>query len=471
MTKSLEQLNCFVWGIPTLILILSVGLCLCFRTGFIQFRFLPRSFIRLIASFRSTNDSDSVTGFQALCTALAATVGTGNLVGVAGAIAIGGPGAVFWMWICAFLGMVIKYAEATLAVRFCIRSASGECFAGPMYMIQRGLGQKFSWLSNVYAALCVVAAFGVGNATQVNAVVESLEYTAAALGLVVPSGFALVLGFVLALLILILLLGGAKRIRMVVSGLVPFAAALYILLALGVLFIRVDQIPQALFDIVSGAFAPAAVTGGIIGSFFQTLRVGASRGVFTNEAGMGTAAIAHGTAQVDHPCEQGMMGIVEVFLDTIVICTLTALVILCSGVDVQYGADPGAALTLRAFSSVYGFWSDIFLCICLCCFAIATVIGWSFYGARCAQYLFGESAWKNFSYLQAIVSVVSVMLGTGVIWTLSEVFNGLMSIPNLIAIFILRSELVRLTQDYQYHYGTYAAIGGTNENFYQCKPV
>lgn len=472
MTKFLAQFNAIIWGIPALVLILSVGIVISVRTRFVQLRLFPRAMSRLFSAFgRRSGQQGNVSAFQALCTALAATVGTGNLVGVAGAIAIGGPGSVFWMWVCAFLGMAIKYAEATLAVRFREKAENGEFMGGPMYMIRQGFDGKYLWLASVYAFFCIFAAFGVGNATQINAVLGSVEYTVSSLGYPMGAGGLFILGIILAGMILLLLLGGTKRIGNVVVRLVPFASALYIMLSAGVLILRFERIPDAFTSIFTGAFSPEAVTGGVIGSMLQVVRVGASRGVFTNEAGMGTAGIAHGAADVPHPCEQGMMGIVEVFLDTIVICTLTALVILCSGVPVEYGADQGVVLTLHAFSSVYGSWSDILLSLSLCCFAVATIIGWSFYGARCAQFLFGASAWKYFAIVQALVSVVSILLGTGMIWTLSEIVNGLMSIPNLIALLFLSPELIRLTKDYQYQSGRVSAVGGTNENFHQCKPL
>jgi len=471
MNKFFAQIHNMIWGIPMLILILGVGFRISYGTKIVQFRFLPSAFRKLFSGSQKEGcGKNDASAYEALCTALAATVGTGNLAGVAGAISIGGPGAVFWMWICAFLGMVIKYAEATLAVRY-RQSIGDEYFSGPMYIIRHGLGKRFSWLAYLYAGLCVVAAFGVGNATQMNTVVSSINQLMSSFGVSLPSAALFAFGVILAGFVLLLLLGGATRIRRFVSGLVPFASGLYVLLALGILVLRFSQIPQAFASIFSGAFSPSAVTGGIVGSVFQVMRVGASRGIFTNEAGMGTAAIAHGVAKVAHPCEQGLMGIMEVFIDTVVICTLTALVILCSGVPVAYGIDQGVVLTLQAFTSVYGSWSQILLSICLCCFAFATIVGWSYYGGRCAQFLFGKFAWTWFSLVQAAVSLVSVFLGTGVIWTLSEIFNGLLSIPNLIALLILCPEVIRLTQDYRYQYGTKAAVGGTNENFYQCKPV
>lgn len=472
MTKILEYINGFVWGVPALLLILGVGIYLTLCTGAVQLTLFPRA-IRLFVSkfFDRHSKNEGISGYQALCTALAATVGTGNLAGVAGAIAIGGPGSVFWMWVCAFLGMVTKYAEATLAVRYRQMNADGELVGGPMYIIRRGLGSKWTWLAAAYCFFGVVAAFGVGNATQINAVIGGINSVLASIGVTASKGIDITLGLVLALMVGLMLSGGAKRIGTVAEKLVPFASIAYLLLGTGVLLLKASEVPSALCSIIYGAFSPRAVTGGVLGSAFQALRVGASRGVFTNEAGMGTASIAHAAAQVDHPAEQGLMGTVEVFLDTIVICTMTALVILCSGVSIPYGADEGVTLTANAFSAIYGQWVNIPIALALCCFAFATILGWGLYGARCAQYLFGETAWRTFVVFQSATVILGAILKTKTVWMLSETVNGLMTIPNLIAIAWLSPELVRLTREYKYRYGKRNAVGGTYENINQCKPL
>ena len=445
MTEFLKNANEIVWGFPALLLILGVGLYLTFRTRFAQFRLFPQALRRFFAAFRGGKSEDgAVSPFQALCTALAATVGTGNIAGVAGAIAIGGPGAVFWMWVCAFFGMIIKFAEATLAVRYRVRDENGELVGGPMYMIREGLGSKWGYLAGVYSFFGVVAAFGVGNATQVNAVISGINEAVTVFGGTPSRTGDLIMGILLAVLVAFMLLGGLRRIGAIAEKLVPFASAAYILLGLGVLISRSEALIPAFAAIFRGAFSPRAVTGGVVGSFFLTLRTGVSRGVFTNEAGMGTASIAHAAARVKHPAEQGLMGIMEVFLDTLVICTVTALVILCSGVPIPYGTDVGAVLTTQAFASVYGGWVSVFLAAALCCFAIATVLGWGLYGIRCAQYLFGAGVWKKFVLLQAVTVVAASLLNTGTVWLLSETVNGLMAIPNLIALTVLTPELCRL---------------------------
>ena len=456
MAEVLDKLYRLVWGVPALVLIIGVGLYLSFRTGFAQLRLFPaacRSFWHRITGKEPS--AEGVSSFQALCTALAATVGTGNLAGVAGALAIGGPGAVFWMWVCALLGMVLKLAEAALAVRYRVCS-QGETLGGPMYTISRGMGKGWNWLAGLYAFFGIVAAFGVGNATQINTVIVGIKDCVTAFGGSFSRGGELLMGLALGVTVLLLFLGGAKRIGAVAEKLVPFAAAVYLLVGLSVLILRMDRVGHAFGAILRGAFEPNAVTGGMVGSVMTTLRIGVSRGVFTNEAGMGTAGIAHGSANVRHPVEQGLMGIVEVFLDTIVICTMTALVILCSGVIVPYGTDAGVSLTADAFARVLGSWVKVFIAASLCLFAFATVLGWGLYGARCAQYLFGKKVWARFAVLQAVTVVLGALLNTAVVWQLAEIVNGLMAIPNLISLAVLAPELARLLNEYK----TGARAGG-----------
>lgn len=447
MTKFLENINAFVWGAPALVLILGVGLYLTVGTGFAQLTLLPRA-VKLFFLRLTRRDGEDGSSFRCLCTALAATVGTGNLAGVAGALCLGGPGAVFWMWVCALLGMTVKYAEATLAVRF-RETDTGEVRGGPMYIITRGLGVKWRPLAKCYCLMGVLASFGVGNAAQVNTVIAAIEAVLPRFGVTVTPGHTLLLGMILALAAWIALTGGAGRVGRLAERLIPFVSAGYLLLCALVLVFRFRQIPAAFAAIIQGAFSPRAVTGGLLGSAFQALLIGCSRGVFTNEAGMGTAAIAHGGAKVSHPVEQGLMGIVEVFLDTIVICTLTALVILVSGVTVPYGTDAGAALTEGAFCACLGSWAGIFLAAALCCFAFATVLGWGFYGGRCLEFLVGSPAWKGFAAAQAIMALMGAVMETGPVWLLADTFNGLMTIPNLFTLAVLAPEVRRLTIDYR----------------------
>lgn len=472
MTKILESLNAFVWGVPALISILGVGIYLTVRTGFVQIRLFPRAVRLFFSQFRGgKNEAGTVSAFQALCTALAATVGTGNLAGVAGAIAIGGPGAIFWMWICGFIGMATKFAEATLAVHCRVRDQNGDYVGGPMYMIRNGMGKKWQWLATLYSFFGIIAAFGVGNATQINAVVGGINEAMIAFGGRETTVGNLLMGILLAVLIASMLLGGMRRIGVVAERLVPFASLAYILLGIAVLVARGGYLDDAFAAILHGAFSPRAVTGGMIGSVMSVLRIGVSRGVFTNEAGMGTASIAHASAKVSHPAEQGLMGIMEVFLDTIVICTVTALVILVSGVPIPYGEDIGIALTTQAFSEVAGSWTSVLIALALCCFAIATVLGWGLYGVRCAQFLFGTDVWKRFVLLQSATVVLGAVLKTGTVWMLSETVNGLMAIPNLIVLAVLSPRLVRLTKEYKQSLAGKSAEGGTYEDFYQCQSL
>ena len=435
-----EAIRDLVWGPWLVALILGVGLYLSFRTGFVQITCFPRSLRLFFSSLRESGAGD----FRALCTALAATVGTGNLIGVAGAIALGGPGTVFWMWIGGVVGMATKFAEATLAVRY--RTVeNGETVGGPMYMIRHCLSKPWQFLAPLYALFGVIAAFGVGNAAQINAVVTALDE--------VVSINHLLIGGILALFVGAVVLGGAKRIGEVAEVLVPFASIVYLLLAMTVLILRREAIPCAFRAIFEGAFHPKA-------AFFAVLRIGISRGVFTNEAGMGTASIAHAAARVDHPAEQGLLGVMEVFLDTIVICTMTALVILCADRE----------SVSNAFTAVCGPWASILLALCVCCFAFATVLGWGLYGARCARFLFGKGGEKHFARCQVAAVLLGAVLDTGVIWSLAEAVNGLMAIPNLIILAASGAELRRLTIDYKISRGRPAA-GGTYENFHQCKPL
>ncbi len=457
MLNALETVNRLVWGAPAWIALLGVGLFLTLRLGFVQVRLFPRALKTFLGKEGRRPRKDGVSPFQALCTALAATVGTGNLAGVAGALALGGPGAIFWMWVCGFLGMATKFAEATLAVRYREKDARGEYVGGPMYMICQGMGPRWRPLALAYCFFGVVAAFGVGNATQVNAVIGSINQAAALFGMEERQSRNVLMGVALALLVFLSVIGGMKRIGSLAQALVPFASVGYLGLGLIALILRREAVLPALEAMVTGAFRPEALTGGAVGSLILTLRTGISRGVFTNEAGMGTAAMAHAAAQVEHPAQQGLLGIMEVFLDTIVICTMTALVILTSGVPIPYGQDVGVTLTSTAFCAVFGPWVSVAIAGALCCFAFATILGWGLYGARCAQFLFGENAWKAFSVLQALTVVLGAVLKTGTVWMLSETVNGLMAIPTLVVLCALSPELVRLTRSFR-HAKSYSTL-------------
>lgn len=449
-----QAVNSFIWGIPAMVCIIGVGLLLSVRTGFLQIRKFPYAIRTTIGRiFRRKDASDgAMTPFQAVCTALAATVGTGNIAGVAGAIAIGGPGAVFWMWCSALLGMCTKFAEVTLAVHFRERNKNGELVGGPMYYIKNGLGSRWQFLAVLYSLFGVLTVFGTGNATQVNTIVTAIDSallaTGSGLNGILPT-LNLIVGVVVAMMVAMVLLGGVKRIGSVTEKLVPFMALFYIVLALGVVALNYRRFPAVLASIVGGAFDPQAVTGGAIGSVFLSMQKGVSRGIFSNEAGLGTGSIAHACADTRKPVKQGMFGIFEVFADTIVICTLTAMVILCSGVPVGYGSAAGAELTISGFTATYGGWSSIFTAVALCCFAFSTIIGWGLYGSRCIEFLFHtDKVVGPFLVVYSFVSILGATVDLGLLWSIADTFNGLMSIPNLIALLLLSGTVAKLTKEF-----------------------
>ena len=452
--ESINQVvNDFIWGVPPMVCIIGVGFYLSCRTGFLQIRKFPYAIQTTIGRmFRKRNASDgALTPFQAVCTALAATVGTGNIAGVAGAIAIGGPGAVFWMWVSAALGMCTKFAEVTLAVYYRETNKEGDLVGGPMYYIKNGLGKNWQFLAVLFSAFGVLTVFGTGNATQVNTITTAVNSALLSCGLISVGAVEtsnLIQGIIIAALVALILLGGVKRIGQVTEKLVPFMALLYIVLSVGIVLFRLQNLPMVFKNIFEGAFKPAAVTGGAVGSLFMSMKKGVSRGIFSNEAGLGTGSIAHACADTRKPVKQGMFGIFEVFTDTIVICTLTALVILCSQVPVGYGQAAGAELTIQGFISVYGSWISIFTAVAMCCFAFSTILGWGLYGARCIEFLFSEKVIKPFMVAYSLVAILGATADLGLMWNIAETFNGLMAIPNLIALFLLSGTVVKLTKEY-----------------------
>ena len=421
MLQTIQQVNQvvndFIWGVPAMICIIGVGLYLSFRTNFLQIRKFPYAMKCTVGRmFRKREASDgALTPFQAVCTALAATVGTGNIAGVAGAIAIGGPGAVFWMWISALLGMCTKFTEVTLAVHFREKNKDGDWVGGPMYYIKNGLGKKWMWLAYAFALFGVLAVFGTGNATQVNTITAAINSALLNYHVIsdkTVSTCSLIIGIVIAVLVALILLGGIKRIGNVTEKLVPIMALLYIILAFGVIFLNIGKVPGVFGNIISGAFKPSAVTGGVVGSLFISMKKGVSRGIFSNEAGLGTGSIAHACADTRKPVKQGLFGIFEVF------------------------------------TNVYGNWVSIFTAIAMCCFAFSTILGWGLYGARCTEFLFGTKTIKPFMVLYSLVAILGATVDLGLIWSIAETFNGLMAIPNLIALFLLSGTAVKLTKEY-----------------------
>ena len=446
--------NGFIWGVPAMVCIIGVGLYLSIRTRFIQIRKFGKAMKATIGKvFQKSEASEgALTPFQAVCTTLSATVGTGNIAGVAGAIAIGGPGAVFWMWVSAFLGMCTKFSEVVLAVHFRERNKQGDYVGGAMYYIKNGLGKKWHWLAVLFSLFGVLTVFGTGNATQVNTITAAINSALLSYNVISQEAVEfsnIIIGVIIMLLVAGVLLGGIKRIGKVSERLVPFMAILYIVLALGVVILNIDRVPEVFYSIFYGAFHPSAVTGGVVGSFFLSMQKGVSRGIFSNEAGLGTGAIAHACADTDQPIEQGFFGIFEVFADTIIICTLTAMVVLCSGVPIQYGVDAGAELTISGFTATYGNWVSVFTAVAMCCFAFSTIIGWGLYGARCVEFIFKEKAIKPFMILYSLVAIVGATVDLGLIWSISDTCNGLMLIPNLIGVFLLSGTVFKLVKEYK----------------------
>ena len=459
----IEKIYAFLWGdlitIPLpqessigisllVILLIPTGIYFTIRTRFLPVRLFP-DMIKALMAKKETKDSLST--FQTLIVSTATRVGMGNLVGVVAAISAGGAGAVFWMWISAILGMCTKFSEVTLAVHFREKNADGDLVGGPMYYIKNGLKKNWHWLAYLFAAFGVLTVFGTGNATQVNTITTAIDSALINYG-VIEAGKSgtldLIIGIVLAALIALILLGGIKRIGRVTEKLVPFMAVVYILLALGVILLNIKNVPGVFASIFEGAFSPASVTGGAVGSFFMSMKKGVSRGIFSNEAGLGTGSIAHACADTQKPVKQGFFGIFEVFVDTIVICTMTALVILCSGVSIGYGEAAGAELTINGFTSTYGNWVSIFTAVAMCCFAFSTILGWGLYGTRCIEFLFGSKVNKPFMVLYSLVAIVGATMDLGLMWSIAETFNGLMAIPNLLAVFLLSGVVVKLVKEY-----------------------
>ena len=447
-----QAVNGFIWGVPAMICIIGVGLLLSVRTRFIQVRKFGAAMKNTIGKiFDKTQAKDgSMSPFQAVCTALAGTVGTGNIAGVAGAIALGGPGAIFWMWCSAFLGMCTKFSEVTLAIHFREKNANGEYVGGPMYYIKNGLSKKWHFLAVLYALFGVLTVFGTGNATQVNTIVSSIHSALHNLHIIdgtVDERANLIFGIFIAAFVAMVLLGGIQRIGQVSEKLVPFMATLYVILAIGVVILHINRVPAVFAMIFKSAFTPQAATGGIIGSMFLSMKKGVSRGIFSNEAGLGTGSIAHACADTNNAVHQGMFGIFEVFMDTIVICTLTGLVILLGAPNIVYGQAAGAELTISGFTATYGGWVSIFTAVAICCFAFSTIIGWGLYGSRCIEFLGGEKLVRPFLVAYSFVSIIGATINLGLLWDIADTFNGLMAIPNLIALLILSGQVKKLAID------------------------
>ena len=429
-------------------LLIGAGVWLSVCAGFPQLRrFREMLRVTLGSAFARGRSDDGISPFQAVSTALAGTVGTGNIAGVAGAVALGGPGAVFWMWFSAFWGMATKYAEVLLAVRFRERGQNGEWLGGPMYTIKNGLGPSFRPLAAVFSLFGMLAAFGIGNLAQANTLAAAV---AEMIGLLAPGGppsfgVRLVTGLALSLAAAAALLGGVRRIGAVAEKLVPAMSLLYIGAAVAVIAANGAALPGVLQDIFVGAFCPRAVAGGCAGiGLRETIRLGAGRGVFSNEAGLGSAPIAHAATSETDPSRQALFGIFEVFADTVVICTLTALAILTSGVAVPYGRDAGAGLAIGAFAGTFGGrGAAVLIAVCLVFFAFSSILSWSLYGCRCAQYLFGTKCLPLYRLIFVCAIVFGSVCELSLAWKLSDTLNGLMALPNLLALLALSGTVRR----------------------------
>ena len=451
------KINGFVWGLPMMILILGVGIYLSVGCGFPQFS----HFIHIMkntlgkAFEKGEKKEGAVSPFKAMCTALAASIGTGNIAGVSGAIALGGPGAVFWMWMSALLGMCTKYAEVTLAIKYRERNEAGDWVGGPMYYIKNGLGPKFKWLGAIFAVFGALAAFGIGNMTQINTIAGTVNTAIAefvATSDAQKTIIAWVVSIICAIVVAVVLLGGIQRLADVTALLVPVMAVIYIVAALIVIIANIGAVPAAFKAIFVGAFNPSAIVGGAVGIGIKTaITKGVGRGIFSNEAGLGSAPIAHAAADVEHPVQQGIFGVFEVFMDTVVVCTMTALVALLGvGVDnIVYGESIGADLTISGFMSVFpGKISATCIAICLSLFAISTVLTWALYGTRCVEFLFGYKASKVYQVIFCLFACIAGTTSLQLAWDIADTLNGLMAIPNLIAVALLSPVVFKLTKEY-----------------------
>ncbi|BAI81059.1 sodium:alanine symporter [Deferribacter desulfuricans SSM1] len=436
----INYLDSIVWGPFMLVLLIGTGVLITLRLGFIQVRLLPKALKLIFFKGKSENVQGDITPFQALTTALSATIGTGNIAGVATAIATGGPGAIFWMWLSAFFGMATKYAEAVLAVNFRKKLEDGTSIGGPMYYLKEGLSNKFlgNILGVLFAIFGIVASFGIGSMVQSHSVAMAVNDA-----FNLPKG---VTGFILMVLTALVIIGGIKRIGKVTEKIVPFMAVFYFIFAIIIIVLNFGNFLDVLVLIFKSAFSPVAAVGGFAGAAVKdAIRYGVARGVFSNEAGLGSAPIAHAAAKTDNPVRQGLVAMTGVFFDTIIICSLTAFVILLTGV--WDSGKTSTELTAMAFVTVFGGNGKMFLALALIFFAYSTILGWSYYGEQCAKFLFGY----KFSYFYKIVYSLSVFYGafrkTAFVWDMADLFNGMMAIPNLIGLIFLSGLLVKITKE------------------------
>jgi AGCS family alanine or glycine:cation symporter len=434
----LNQASSWLWGPVMLVCLLGVGIFLTLGLRLFPWRKTPQAFISLCRTPEATRQGN-ITPFQALMTALSATIGTGNIAGVATAIVLGGPGAVFWMWVTALFGMATKYAEAVLAVKYREVDELGNYVGGPMYYIKNGLGKRWHWLGLLFALFGTLASFGIGNMVQANSVADALD-----LMFQIPDWLT---GSVLMIITAAVIFGGINRIAEVAAKLVPFMAAVYVAGAMTIILTYIEQVLPALSLIVSNAFTGTAAAGGFAGAtIWAAVRFGVARGVFSNEAGLGSAPIAHAAAKTDNPVQQGMIAMLGTFIDTLLVCTMTALVIVISGV--WQGGENGAALSTLAFNTSLPGWGGYIVTFGLVVFAFTTILGWGYYGERCAEFLFGVKVILPYRLLWIVAIPAGAMGKLGLVWLLADVMNAMMAIPNLIALLLLSPVLFSLTRKY-----------------------
>ena len=437
MTELITTINNWAWGPLMLALLLGTGFYLSLGLRFMTVRKIPAG-LRLLLQGRQGKGKGDISPFSALMTSLSATIGTGNIAGVATAIALGGPGALFWMWITALVGLATKYAEAVCAVRFREQDEQGHYSGGPMYYIKNGLHKRWHWLGIAFAIFGSLAGFGIANTVQSNSVSQVLHDSFS-----VPP---IVTGLVLMVLVGAVVLGGIKRIASVASWLVPIMALSYILMSLVVILVNMEAVPGALVTIVSSAFTPTAATGGFAGAtVWAALRFGVARGIFSNEAGLGSAPIAHAAARTDQPVQQGMIAMLGTFIDTLIVCTMTGLVIVI--MDVWPSGVSGASLTTMAFANAFP-GGEYIVTLGLCLFAFTTMIGWSFYGERCVVFLFGTRAILPFRVAWVLAIPVGTVVELNMVWLVADTLNAFMAIPNLIALILLGPLVFRITREY-----------------------
>lgn len=449
-----SAINDIVWGIPMLVLLLGAGLFLTLRTGGVQFRRFGYAMKNTIGKvFQKTDKQEgAVSPFQAVTTALAATVGTGNIAGITWAVTLGGAGSIFWLWVSALIGMCTKYAEVMLAVKYRERNEQGDWVGGPMYYITNGLGQNWKWLAVVFSVFGALAAFGIGNAVQVGNITGSISTAVTTFdpAFTATDTLNLIVGIIIAVIVAFTLLGGIQRLGSITEKLVPFMSVIYIVASIIVLICHAQALPGVFALIFKGAFNPTAAVGGISGFTLKLcIEWGVKRGVFSNEAGLGSAPMAHAATSETNPVKQGLYGIFEVFMDTIVICTMSGLTLLVSGIDLHYGTKGTTALNAQALGTVFGDEiGALIIAVGISLFALSTVLSWGLYGTRCCEYIFGTKFNKVYQMIFVIVCVIGATMDLGLAWDIADTLNGLMAIPNLIALLGLSGVVVQLTKEY-----------------------